>query len=117
MTGVPRAYEKFEARILERGHALPQPRRTLFHWAIKVAHARARAGGAGGSASGILALESALADRLVYSKIRESVGGRLWCLVSGSAPLPMHVAGLFYRIGLATPRGYGLPGAPPQHGR
>ena len=45
MTGVPRVYEKFQARILERGHALPQPRRTLFHWGVKVAHARARAEG------------------------------------------------------------------------
>ena len=50
MTGVPRVYEKFQARILERGNALPQPRRTLFHWGVKVAHARARAEGAGGSA-------------------------------------------------------------------
>ena len=89
MTGVPRVYEKFQARILERGHALPQPRRTLFHWGVKVAHARARAEGGGGKAGGVLALEAALADRLVFSKIRESVGGRLWCLVSGSAPLPM----------------------------
>jgi long-chain acyl-CoA synthetase len=108
MTGVPRVYEKFEARILERGHALPQPRRTLFHWGVKVAHARARAEGAGGQAGGILALETALADRLVFSKIRDSVGGRLWGLVSGSAPLPMHVAEFFYGIGLTITEGYGL---------
>jgi long-chain acyl-CoA synthetase len=79
-------YEKFLARIMERGHALPQPRRTLFHWGVKVAHARGRAEGAGGKAGAVLALETTLADRLVFSKIRESVGGRLWCLVSGSAP-------------------------------
>jgi long-chain acyl-CoA synthetase len=108
MTGVPRVYEKFEARILERGHALPQPRRTLFHWGVKVAHARARAEGAGGRGGGILALETALADRLVFSKIRDSVGGRLWGLVSGSAPLPMHVAEFFYGIGLTITEGYGL---------
>jgi long-chain acyl-CoA synthetase len=108
MTGVPRVYEKFEARILERGHALPQPRRTLFHWGVKVAHAKARAERSGGKAGGILALESALADRLVFSKIRASVGGRLWCLVSGSAPLPMHVAELFYGAGLPITEGYGL---------
>jgi long-chain acyl-CoA synthetase len=108
MTGVPRVYEKFEARILERGHALPQPRRTLFHWGVKVAHARARAEGSGGKAGGILALESALAERLVFSKIRESVGGRLWGLVSGSAPLPTHVAEFFYGIGLTITEGYGL---------
>lgn len=108
MTGVPRVYEKFQARILERGHALPQPRRTLFHWGVKVAHAKARAEGNGGSRGGLFALEAALADRLVFSKIRESVGGRLWCLVSGSAPLPVHTAELFHGIGLAITEGYGL---------
>jgi len=108
MTGVPRVYEKFEARILERGHALPQPRRTLFHWGVRVAHARARAEGHGGRAGGILALEAALAERLVFSKIRENVGGRLWGLVSGSAPLPMHVAEFFHGIGLTITEGYGL---------
>jgi long-chain acyl-CoA synthetase len=108
MTGVPRVYEKFEARILESGHALAQPRRTLFHWGVKVAHAKARAEGSGGKAGPILALESALADRLVFSKIRDSIGGRLWCLVSGSAPLPMHVAEFFYGAGLPITEGYGL---------
>jgi long-chain acyl-CoA synthetase len=108
MTGVPRVYEKFLARIMERGHALPQPRRTLFHWGVKVAHARARAEGAGGKTGAVLGVETALADRLVFSKIRESVGGRLWCLVSGSAPLPMHVAEFFHGIGLTITEGYGL---------
>jgi long-chain acyl-CoA synthetase len=108
MTGVPRVYEKFQARILERGHALPQPRRTLFHWGVKVAHAKARAEAGGGSAGGILALEVALADRLVFSKIRESIGGRLWGLVSGSAPLPMHAAEFFHGLGLTITEGYGL---------
>jgi long-chain acyl-CoA synthetase len=108
VTGVPRVYEKFEARILERGHALPQPRRALFHWGVKVARARARAEGAGGKAGALLALESALAERLVFSKIRDSVGGRLWGLVSGSAPLPVNVAEFFYGIGLPIIEGYGL---------
>jgi long-chain acyl-CoA synthetase len=108
MTGVPRVYEKFQARILERGHALAQPRRTLFHWGVKVAHAKARAEGSGGRARGILALESAVAERLVFSKIRDSVGGRLWCLVSGSAPLPLHTAEFFHGIGLTITEGYGL---------
>jgi long-chain acyl-CoA synthetase len=108
MTGVPRVYEKFHARILERGHALPQPRRTLFQWGVKVAHARARAEGQGGRAGAILALEAAVAERLVFSKIRDSVGGRLWCLVSGSAPLPLHTAEFFHGIGLTITEGYGL---------
>ena len=108
MTGVPRVYEKFQARILEKGHALPQPRRTLFHWGIKVAHAKARAEAGGGSRGGLFALEAGLADRLVFSKVRDGVGGRLWCLVSGSAPLPLHTAELFHGIGLPITEGYGL---------
>ncbi len=108
MTAVPRVYEKFQARILDRGHALPQPRRTLFHWGVKVAHARARAEGNGGKAGVLLALESAVAERLVFSKIRAGVGGRLWCLVSGSAPLPLHTAEFFFGIGLPITEGYGL---------
>jgi long-chain acyl-CoA synthetase len=108
MTGVPRVYEKFQARILERGHALPQPRRTLFHWGVTVAHAKARAMRRGGRPGGVLALEVALAERLVFSKIRSSVGGRLWGLISGSAPLPLHTAEFFHGIGLTITEGYGL---------
>jgi long-chain acyl-CoA synthetase len=108
MTAVPRVYEKFQARILEKGSALPQPRRTLFHWAAKVATARARAGAPARSVGGILRLESAIAERLVFSKIRENVGGRLRCLVSGSAPLPLAVAEFFAGIGLPITEGYGL---------
>ena len=56
----------------------------------------------------MLGLESAIADRLVFSKIRASVGGRLRCLVSGSAPLPLDVAEFFAGIGLPITEGYGL---------
>jgi long-chain acyl-CoA synthetase len=108
MTGVPRVYEKFQARILERGAALPQPRRTLFRWGVKVAMARGRAEARGGRARGLLGLETAIAERLVFAKIRDSVGGRLRCLASGSAPLPISVAEFFAGIGLPITEGYGL---------
>ena len=108
MTAVPRVYEKFQARILEKGQALPQPRRTLFQWGVRVARARARAGAPERRVGRILAVESALADRLVFSKIRQSVGGRLRCLVSGSAPLAVDVAQFFAGIGLPITEGYGL---------
>ena len=108
MTAVPRVYEKFQARILEKGQALPQPRRTLFQWGVKVAVARARAGAPARSVGGMLGLESAIAERLVFSKIRQNVGGRLRCLVSGSAPLPLAVAEFFAGIGLPITEGYGL---------
>ena len=108
MTGVPRVYEKFQARIMEKGHTLPQPRRTLFHWGVNVALAKGRATTQGRQPSGVLALEAAIAERLVFSKIRDGVGGRLRVLASGSAPLPLGVAEFFAGIGLPITEGYGL---------
>ncbi len=108
MTGVPRVYEKFQARVLERGQSLPQPRRALFDWGVRIALARARAETSGRHAGGLLGLEVGVADRLVFSKIRENVGGRLRCLVSGSAPLPVSVAEFFHGVGLPITEGYGL---------
>jgi long-chain acyl-CoA synthetase len=108
MTGVPRVYEKFQARILEGGRSLPMPRRALFNWGVSVAMAKGRAEARGGRASGVLALEAAIGERLVFGKIRERVGGRLRLLVSGSAPLPAAVAEFFHGIGLPITEGYGL---------
>jgi long-chain acyl-CoA synthetase len=108
MTGVPRVFEKFQARILDGGRALPMPRRALFQWGVNVAMAKGRAEAQGRRASGVLALEAALAERLVFGKIRERVGGRLRLLVSGSAPLPASVAQFFHGIGLPITEGYGL---------
>jgi long-chain acyl-CoA synthetase len=108
MTGVPRVYEKFQARVLERGRTLPQPRRALFEWGLRIGTARATAETSGKGVAGLLGLEVAVAERLVFSKIRENVGGRLRCLASGSAPLPASVAAFFHGIGLPITEGYGL---------
>jgi len=108
MTGVPRVYEKFQSNILAGGASLPQPRRTIFYWGVKVAIARARAEMSKRAVGPILSLEVALAERLVFSKIRQGIGGRLRWLVSGSAPLPVSVAEFFYGLGLPITEGYGL---------
>jgi len=108
VTAVPRVYEKMQANILAGGAALPQPRRMLFNWGLRAGLARARKELRSRSVGPILSLESALADRLVFSAIREKVGGRLRILVSGSAPLPISVAEFFAAIGLPIVEGYGL---------
>jgi long-chain acyl-CoA synthetase len=108
MTGVPRVFEKLEARIREKGRAMPEPRRRLFNWAINVGLARAAAELRGKRASPWNSLQAGLADRLVWSKIRENLGGHLKNIVSGSAPLSPAVAQFFYGIGLPITEGYGL---------
>jgi long-chain acyl-CoA synthetase len=108
MTGVPRVFEKLHARILERGASASPIRRRLFHWALGVAAERGRRLPAGGSLPWSTRLASAVADRLVFAKIRERLGGRLRFAVSGSAPLRADLAEFFYGVGLPLLEGYGL---------
>jgi len=108
MTGVPRVYEKFQARIREAVAGAPAVRRWLFHWAVGVGLRRARARLAGRSAPPWTRLGHRLADRLVLSKIRARLGGRLRFVVSGSAPLAAPVAEFFFAIGIPVVEGYGL---------
>src|SRR6185436_12872870 len=107
-TGVPRVYEKMHGRIVEKGQAASTAKAALFRWAVNVAMARGRAALAGRRPSPLLSLQSALADRLVFARIREGVGGRLRYLVSGSAPLGVPLAEFFHGVGLPIIEGYGL---------
>ena len=108
MTGVPRVYEKFHARVHEAVAGAPTIRRRLFHWAVGVGLRRARADLAGRSASLSTRLQHGLADRLVLSKVRGRLGGRLRFVVSGSAPLSTPIAEFFFAIGIRVVEGYGL---------
>lgn len=108
MTGVPRVYEKFRARVHEAVAAAPAVRRGLFHWAVAVGLRRARAELAGRRAPLLDRLRHGLAERLVLSKIRGRLGGRLRFVVSGSAPLPTPIAEFFFAIGIPVIEGYGL---------
>jgi long-chain acyl-CoA synthetase len=108
MTGVPRVFEKMHGRVMEKGNAAPGVKSALFRWAVRVGTARAHALGQGRTPGPLTTLQAKLADRLVLSKIREGVGGRLRYLVSGSAPLPVSVNEFFHGAGLPIIEGYGL---------
>jgi len=56
----------------------------------------------------LLKMQETVADGLVFSKIRDKVGGRLRLAVSGSAALPSHIARFFHAIGVPLIEGYGL---------
>lgn len=113
VTGVPRVYEKMQARILAAGGALPRARRAVFRWAVAAGTARARAILSGRTPGLLTTARAALADRLALAAIRERVGGRVRFLVSGSAPLPTGVLEFFHGIGLPIVEGYGLTESAP----
>lgn len=113
MTGVPRAFEKLHARILGGGQDATGLRRRIFDMAVRTADARGRAMAEGRDLPAIGRGQAWLAERLVYGKIREAVGGRLRFAVSGSAPLRPDVAAFFAGLGVPLLEGYGLTEAAP----
>jgi long-chain acyl-CoA synthetase len=109
MTAVPRVFEKLHARLLTKGREAGGLKARVFNWACGVASRRGRALATPGHHVPFgLRLQSAIADRLVFQKIREGLGGRLRVAVSGSAALRAPLGEFFYGIGLPIIEGYGL---------
>ncbi len=108
MTGVPRVYEKLHGRIHEAVASGSAVRQRLFHWAVRIGQEISSLQIAGRAVPATLKVQWSVADRLVAAKIRARVGGRLRLAVSGSAPLPAHIAAFFNGIGLRLIEGYGL---------
>ncbi|MDQ3213952.1 MAG: long-chain fatty acid--CoA ligase [Acidobacteriota bacterium] len=108
VTGVPRVYEKIQARIVTTGEGASPAKAAIFRWAVKAGIAKARARLTGRTPGTLVSARAAVADRLVFSTIRQRLGGRIRFLVSGSAPLGASVLEFFHGIGLPIVEGYGL---------
>ncbi len=105
---VPRIFEKVHARILTAVHEGGAVKAAVFRWALEVGLRASRARRAGRTPGPALAAQHALADRLVFRKLRATFGGRLRFFVSGSAPLSTDIAEFFDALGVVILEGYGL---------
>ncbi len=101
---VPRVIEKVYARFLERGAVLPQPKRGIFEWALRLA----RAYRVGEPPRGLYRVKLAIADRLVYAKWREGLGDAVRYVICGGAALSAELANIFAAAGIPILQGYGL---------
>jgi long-chain acyl-CoA synthetase len=108
LAAVPRFFEKVYARLMEQGSKATGTKRKIFNFSIKTA--REAAGWRCGekSASLRVKLKWAIADKLVYSKIRAGTGGKLRLVMSGGAPLSKEMAEFFWAVGIPIYQGYGL---------
>jgi long-chain acyl-CoA synthetase len=105
---VPRLYEKMYARAFENALASGAVKKRIFFWARGVADRWADVKLGGHEPSGPLAWQYALAQKLVFSKIRERTGGRMRYFVAGGAPLAPEINKFFFAAGLIILEGYGL---------
>ena len=105
---VPRLYEKMHARIIEGLKSAPAARQKIFWWAIEVGRNYSILSIAGEKIPFMLRVKHKIADKLVYSKVRERMGGRLKFFVSGGAPLSQAIGEFFAAAGITILEGYGL---------
>ena len=102
-TTVPRLLEKVYDKIIAKGSQLKGFKKGIFFWAVSLAN-RYELEGKGW----LYHAELRLADKLVYSKWREALGGKARVIVSGGAALQPRLARIFTAAGISILEGYGL---------
>lgn len=108
MTAVPRLFEKVYQRIVKKGMAAGGWRSRLFAWALEVGHAHAVLKDNREPVPPLLEIKQGIASRLVFSKWRAGVGGRLRYFVSGGAALSPTLSYAFWAADIPILQGFGM---------
>lgn len=108
MVSVPRLYEKMYSRVLESVELGSPLKQKIFHWAARVGREHLKKSMNKEVITAMLKLKKTIAFKLVFSKLKERVGGRLRFFVSGGAPLAAEIGEFFSAAGLIILEGYGL---------
>ncbi len=108
LPSVPRVYEKVHTAVVARFDAATGAKKRLLDWALPIGREVSRLEGAGETVPGRLRRKHRLADKLVFSKVREPFGGRLRMPGSGGAPLSKEIIEFFDAVGIRITEGYGL---------
>lgn len=103
LLSVPRVYEKVHTQV--ELNAVKFPKKQIYTWALRTGRAH-RAEILAGKVPTSPSWK--LADRLVFSKVRAGIGGRVECFISGGAPLGRELAEWYADIGIRIFEGYGL---------
>ena len=101
---VPRLLEKVYEKIYATGDNLTGIKRKLFFWALSLTDDFDY----DKEYTGLAAIQRNIADKLIFSKWREALGGNITGILSGAAPLPAKIARVFSAAGVPIREGYGL---------
>lgn len=108
MNTVPRLMEKIYDGIMSKGEALTGIKKKLFFWAVKLGLKYELQG-----KSIVYKAKLAIADKLIFSKWREALGGNIEIIVSGGAAIQPRLERIFWAAGLPILAGYGLTESSP----
>jgi long-chain acyl-CoA synthetase len=108
MVSVPRLYEKMYSRILETVELGSSLKRKIFYWSVNIGREYMPKVIKKEKISVLLKIKRLIAFKLVFSKLKKRVGGRLRFFVSGGAPLSAEIGEFFNAAGLLILEGYGL---------
>jgi long-chain acyl-CoA synthetase len=108
MCAAPRIFEKVYNRTVTTALGAGGAKAKIFGWALATGKRKVALEQAGKPVPGMLKAQYAVAEKLVFSKIQQRLGGRLRVLVSGSAPLSRDIAEFFAAANLPIMEGYGL---------
>ena len=107
VTTVPRLFERIYSRIKIQVESSPPARQKIFNWALDTGRKYAESKKQG-KAGMVLKGQHALADKLVFSKLKERTGGNIRFFVSGGAALARELGVFFEAVGIQILEGYGL---------
>ena len=108
MCTVPRFYEKIYSAVLDKVQKAPFIRQMIFHWAISVGQKRFDLLSQNKKVPFFLQKCYILADKLVFSKLRSLLGGRIKMMPCGGAKLEPSIGLFFHSIGINIKLGYGM---------
>jgi long-chain acyl-CoA synthetase len=108
MPAVPRIFEKVYNKVVSGAREAGGLKLKIFEWSRGVGREVSKLRQHGQEPSGGLALKHKIADKLVFSKLKNRFGGKVRYFVSGGAPLSREIAEFFHAADLLVLEGYGL---------
>lgn len=108
MSCVPRLLERIHDKAMKSGTSAGGTKAKIFLWAIETGKKHREVKESGRTPGVFLSLQQNLAEKLVFSKIKEKTGGRLKFMISGGAALPKNVGEFFGNLGIKILEGFGL---------